>query len=467
MRWPDAWGGQDLAPGTVRGTDGGTVSGLVRVLMRLLTTALLGVLGVTSSAAGVDPYLQATQGRSQTITPAFFGTHFHRLDMGLPGDPGRTRWPQQALGQLRLWDAQTTWFNLQPAPDTWHFERLDAYVDAAEAAGARVLLTLGMTPAWNSTRPAEPCPYTQGCSAEPRDLAAWKDHVRTLARRYGSRIAAYELWNEPLLSELPRDRGQRGFYTGSVHQLVAMAEAARQALDEVAPGTPLCTPGFTNGVDRLALFLSAGGERQVQALCFHLYAESNLKLAQTLVSLHRLRRERGLAALPLWNTETGVEVAAPGEKLIGGVVADWDSAATRLAQALVLSAAAGVERFYQYAWDNGRSGLVDAEGRPRPALAAFAQVQDWLLDRRVGPCRQPWLNRPGLVACQTQGADGTHWLLWHTGAKPLRLGRTVLARALGAREGLEPSAAGPAAPGDFIDIGQALVRVAVAQGKRR
>lgn len=466
MRWPEwqaATGRQDLTPGVRHQLPHRTA----RLLMHLLSAALLVVLGSTPSAAGTDPYLQATQGRSQTITPAFFGTHFHRLDLGLPDDEGRTRWPQQPLGQLRLWDAQTTWFNLQPTPQTWHFERLDAYVAAAEAAGARVLLTLGMTPAWNSTRPDEPCPYTQGCSAEPRDLAAWQDYVRTVARRYGTRIAAYELWNEPLLSELPRDRGQRGFYTGSVHRLVAMAEAARQALDEVSPGAPLCTPGFTNGVDRLALFLSAGGERQVQALCFHLYAESNLKLAQTLVSLQRLQRERGLGALPIWNTETGVEVAAPGEPLLGGVVTDWDSAATRLAQALVLSAAAGVERFYQYAWDNRRSGLVDDQGRPRPALAAFAQVQDWLLDRRVGPCRQPWLNRPGLVACQTQGADGAHWLLWHTGAEPLRLRRSVLARALGARELRQSSEAMPAGAGDVMVIGQALVRLAVVEGKPR
>lgn len=462
MRWPErpaAPGKQDLTPGVLHR--------LAHHLVRLLTTALLALLGTMPSAAGTDPYLQATQGRSQTITTAFFGTHFHRLDLGLPDDEGRTRWPQQPLGQLRLWDAQTTWFNLQPAPQTWHFERLDAYVAAAESAGARVLLTLGMTPAWNSTRPDEPCPYTQGCSAEPRDLAAWQDYVRTVARRYGTRIAAYELWNEPLLSELPRDRGQRGFYTGSVHRLVAMAEAARQALDEVSPGTPLCTPGFTNGVDRLALFLSAGGERQVQALCFHLYADSNLKLAQTLVSLQRLQRERGLGALPIWNTETGVEVAAPGEKLLGGVVTDWHSAATRLAQALVLSAAAGVERFYQYAWDNRRSGLVDDQGRPRPALAAFAQVQDWLLDRRVGPCRQPWLNRPGLVACRTHGADGVHWLLWHTGAEPLRLRRSALARALGARELRDSPEAGHAGAGDVMVVSQALVRLAVVEGKPR
>ncbi|MBB2484308.1 cellulase family glycosylhydrolase [Mitsuaria sp. WAJ17] len=444
-------GGQDLTPALLRG------------LMRLLSAVLLVVLGAMPSAAGTDPYLQATQGHSQTVTAAFFGTHFHRLDMGLPDDPGRTRWPQQPLGHLRLWDAQTTWFNLQPAPERWQFQRLDAYVAAAEAAGVRVLLTLGMTPAWNSTRPEEPCPYAEGCSAEPRDLSAWKDYVRTLARRYGTRIAAYELWNEPLLSELPRDRGQRGFYTGSVHRLVAMAEAAREALDETVPGTPLCTPGFTNGVDRLALFLSAGGERQVQALCFHLYAESNLQLARTLVSLQRLQRERGLGALPLWNTETGVEVAAPGEKLLGGVVDSWDAAAARLAQALVLSAAAGVERFYQYAWDNGRSGLVDAQGRPRPALAAFTQVQDWLMDRRVGPCRQPWLNRPGLVACQTQGADGRHWLLWHTGPEPLRLRRAQLARALGARELRDPAQPERAAPRELVDVGQALVRLAVVE----
>lgn len=438
--------------------------GLARALMRLVSAALLVVIGVTPSAAGTDPYLQATQGRSQTITPAFFGTHFHRLDMGLPDDPGRTRWPDRPLGQLRLWDAQTTWFNLQPAPNEWRFERLDAYVEAAGAQHASVLLTLGMTPAWASARPTEPCPYTQGCSAEPKDLSGWDTYVRTVARRYGPRIAAYELWNEPLLSELPRDRGQRGFYTGSVERLVEMARIARLALDDTAPGTPLCTPGFTNGIDRLALFLSAGGERHVQALCFHLYAESNLQLARTLVGLQRLQRERGLTALPLWNTETGVEVANPGEKLQGGVVPDWDTAAPRLAQAMVLAAAAGVERFYQYAWDNGRSGLVDAEGRPRPALAAFAQVQDWLLDHRVGPCRQPWTNRPGLVACQTQGADGRHWLLWHTGARTLSVRRAELARVLGARDLLAPGLSGA---NPFIEVGQALVRVAVQEGAGR
>ena len=57
------------------------------------------------------------------------------------------------MGAYRIWNADSTWGSLQPAPGQWTFGALDTRVANAAARGAPVLLVLGHPPAWAATRP--------------------------------------------------------------------------------------------------------------------------------------------------------------------------------------------------------------------------------------------------------------------------------------------------------------------------
>lgn len=327
--------------------------------------------------------------RSGELTAEFFGIHFHRLQL-LPGErAAHTPWPPLNFGMVRLWDSRTRWADLEPSPGAWKFSRLDFYVNEANAHGAQVLYTLGSTPVWASARPDEPCSYGRGCAAEPRSLESWREYVRVVSRRYRDRICCYELWNEPKFSDLARDRTAKNFFTGSVADMVEMARIARQVINEEDPGAILLAPGFVNGADRLDLFLAAGGRQYVQAIAYHFYAwDDENRMLREIEEVRAVMRKNGVGHLPLWNTETGVEVHAEDKPLPKGTHRriSREEAAAMMVRQMVLSAFAGIDRHFYYSWDHGRTGMVDHAGQPYPARDAMLLAQRWLLRARPGHC---------------------------------------------------------------------------------
>lgn len=388
------------------------------------------VLAFTQVACA-DTYLQATEGQGQEITAAYFGVHFHRL-LVLPHENAvPTEWPQLSFGTIRLWDSVTRWAEIAPRAGVWDFERLDTYVNRAVAHGATVLYTLGSTPRWASARPAEPCPYGQGCGAEPVRMAHWEEYVRRIAQRYGDHIAAYELWNEPNFSDIPRDRGAPGFYTGSVSQMVEMARVARKVLDDHSPNAILCTPGFVNGPDRLDMFLDAGGKKYVQAICYHLYSENSEHFARQILEVRSIMKRHGLEHLPLWNTETGVETLSKTDPPSGIAARSREEAVARMSQMLILGAAAGLGRFDYYAWDNARSGMVSANGSHLVGYEAMHRLQTWLIGARLKACQA--IDK--VVRCDGENGQGRFVVAWTD--------RPVKARSIVVPKGWRIAAAQP------------------------
>lgn len=92
--------------------------------------------------------------------------------------------------------------------ESWYLGKLDSTVAKAEAKGIKLLLTVFYTPCWASSAPET---IKQGCSGAWWDRGAqrypptnpqdYADIMAMLAQRYGSRVAAWELWNEPNLPE--------------------------------------------------------------------------------------------------------------------------------------------------------------------------------------------------------------------------------------------------------------------------
>ena len=90
----------------------------------------------------------------------------------------------------------------------WYVRRLDHFMAAAKTRGIKVIATLVGSPCWASTAPRV---LKRGCRGAwwergveiypPRRATDYGDAARFIAKRYGSRLAALEIWNEPNLED--------------------------------------------------------------------------------------------------------------------------------------------------------------------------------------------------------------------------------------------------------------------------
>ncbi|WP_334107017.1 endo-1,4-beta-xylanase [Methylobacillus sp.] len=337
-----------------------------------------------------DDGTSSTVIKNEGLEPVFFGAHMHRIVLRSNETQAYvpTQWPSSnvKIGSLRLWDSTTRWADIAPKAGVWNFDRLDAYVAKAQANGAEILYTLGSTPQWASARPYEVCPYGFGCSAEPVRLAHWEEYVRRVVTRYKGRIKAYEIWNEPKFSDIPRDRGAHAFFTGSVKDMVALASSAYKIIKEIDPDALVLTPGFTNGADRLDMYLKAGGVSYVDGITYHFYASSAKEMFSHIHQVRQVMENNGVSHLPLWNTEDGVFLKLEGPQTMAGEKATISEVTALAAQHFIISAASNIQRLYYYAWDNINSGMVNPQGGPMPLFNIMVQMQSWLMGTKVAEC---------------------------------------------------------------------------------
>lgn len=316
--------------------------------------------------------------------------HIHHLTRPTP-----TPWPSVPIPAWRLWDADVTWPDLEPNKGQWQFERLDNYVSMAQQHGTSMLLPLAMSPVWAAARGQ--------VSAEPRDLEDWRTFVKTVVSRYKGRIQAYEIWNEPNLQD---------FWTGRTDQIVTLTKEAYQTIHSVDPNAVLVSPSATAayGVPWLAEFLKKGGGQYVDVIGFHFYVDPHTLSPEDMLPViqhvQQVLSENGLANKPLWNTETGWLRPARFDS--------DELAAAFLARAFIVSWAAGVQRFYWYAWDNRAAVAIvtykEDERTITPAGKAFKIAQDWLVGARMDSCSE---STDHTWTCQLNRIGKKEWIVWN------------------------------------------------------
>jgi Glycosyl hydrolases family 39 len=382
---------------------------------QMLKSVLLWVSGVLVTSAFILRSSQAAQIANLRppdvpIPPTLFGMHIHHLDRGVP----LTQWPSVPFGTWRVWDAYVPWPSLEPEKGKWDFTRLDKYVAAADQHHVDVLLTLGLTPAWASARPAEKSSYGPGNAAEPKDISDWRDYVQAVATRYKGRIHEYEIWNEPNLGN---------FYTGSVGEMAELGRVAYQTLKQVDPTITVCSPSATGsgGVKWLDQYLKSGGGEYADVIGFHLYVNPSApeEMLPLIQQVEQVMRNDGAGDKPLWDTETGwaiqntLSVVQPASgKGFNSIVLSPDQASTYLARTYILSWASGVSRLYWYAWDNGTMGLVENGGKILKAPArAYGELENWLIGARMTSCSS---DSAGTWTCEITRDNGYHgWIVWN------------------------------------------------------
>jgi hypothetical protein len=203
---------------------------------------------------------------------------------------------------------EVSWAALEPdaagVRDPGVVALLDAFVDGAARHGIRPILYFDRTPCWASSAPADLRRDCQGDDANRTEV--WRyapEHgdsavpVATfLAERYGSRLAAFQLWNEP-------DHSNEKYWAGTdkVERYVRFAKAVYPAIKAVAPNLPVLAGSFVGPDGRwLKALYAAGLKGSYDGLAVQFYDLPLYALNLT----RKVQRANG-DSTPMWLTEFG------------------------------------------------------------------------------------------------------------------------------------------------------------------
>jgi hypothetical protein len=249
----------------------------------------------------------------------------------------------------------------------------DRLVADAAADGIRVIVEVEGTPCWASSAPASllrdcnPQNPNQAAAWPPSDPAAYGAFVAYLASRYGTRLAAIEIWNEP-------DQSNEHYFAGpdKAERYAAVLRAAYPAIKAANPDVTVLAGSLvgSNGAF-LRLLYADGIKGYYDGLAIHYYT---LTLA-AVRSIHEVQLANG-DTKPLWLDEFGWSSCWPRES----IQQEQDCVTPRI-QALnlantirALARRAYVAATVAYKLQDSSSedfGLISAGGARKPAFAAL------------------------------------------------------------------------------------------------
>jgi polysaccharide biosynthesis protein PslG len=252
----------------------------------------------------------------------------------------------------------------------------DRLVGDAAADGIRVILLVDDTPCWASSAPSSllgscnPSSGGQANSWPPSDPADYAAFVAYLAERYGTKLAAIEVWNEP-------DQANEDYFAGpdKPERYAALLRAAYPAIKAANPNVPVLAGALvgSNGAFLRELY-AAGIKGYYDGLAVHYYT-------LTLASLRSIR-EVQLAngdTKPLWLDEFGWSSCWPRESLEQEqACVTARTQATNLTNTFrTLARSSYVAAAVVYKLQDSPSeyfGLISASGARKPAFAAVARA---------------------------------------------------------------------------------------------
>ncbi|MFN8451147.1 MAG: LysM peptidoglycan-binding domain-containing protein [Anaerolineae bacterium] len=153
---------------------------------------------------------------------------------------------QQITALSMQWTkVRVSWRSVEASAGNLDFARLDAIVDALQAVGLNILLTVSDAPDWARSSTLENGP--------PDDFRTFDAFVGSLATRYAGRVSAYEIWNEPNL----RREWNNPLHPLGADNYAALLRGAYVAIKAVDPGATVVSAGlaptgfndFVNAVD--------------------------------------------------------------------------------------------------------------------------------------------------------------------------------------------------------------------------
>lgn len=227
------------------------------------------------------------------------------------------------------------WIFVEPAQGTYNWSYMDMVMQAAADRNMGVMVEIASTPTWAGSS-------TSITGAGTPDPATYASFAAEVAKRYGSTISAYEIWNEPnyVLSSDPID-------ATAYAALLKAAYPAIKAVDPTATvvagalGSVISFGSITlDPVTFVKEMLAAGASGYFDALSFHPYQESlpfssgagvaNSPLMQ-LNAIYQLLQQYGDGNLKIWISEFGASTNDVSEQtqadLIKNLIDTWQTLA--------------------------------------------------------------------------------------------------------------------------------------------
>ena len=194
------------------------------------------------------------------------------------------------IGWVRL---DLCWSHLQRkrgAP--FDFAVYDRLLDDVERAGLEPLFILCDPPGW--ARPMN------------RHLDAWRAYVQAVMERYGKRLKAVEIWNEPNAAKFWNGYFDVPFSAAAYSEV---HRAASEAIRATCPWMRISMAGFTGvPLDVIEEIYRLGGRDSFDIVSVHPYARPEPPegdLDTRLIALRRLMSRYGDGWKPIWVTEIG------------------------------------------------------------------------------------------------------------------------------------------------------------------
>jgi hypothetical protein len=417
------------------------------------------ILGVGLSAALIVSFLASPT--TPVAAQAGPANQFTQMGMHIPQAKDGV-WPDVPIGSIRLWDTGVSWREINTAPGVYDWSTLDGVIDLANSKGAKVLYVFGNTPAWA----AEPrCLAAQGgaikgagANCPPANMSSFVDFAREIAKKYGSRIESYELWNEGNIGT---------FWRGTPLELATMTIQAAAAIKAVNSQAKIVSASVTTRLGTASyIFLPeyakalAAAKWPIDAFAIHTYPAGSYPACTNAKGLgfslevvcdkaitptgasaewhqvmhHLLQREnsvrffnfslRSLFGMPdrveIWDTELNYGLAGPGD--IPAQSFSEDAQATLLNASYVQSKQFGVARTYWFAWGpKDQAGVVQfgvtTDFGTKPAQA-FARYWQWITNGLMDPGPRVFngqISSQGEIGASVSylgkvGSTTTYWL---------------------------------------------------------
>ena len=291
------------------------------------------------------------------------------------------------------------WIYIQPTSATaYDWTKMDNVVNTARAMGFSMTASITMNPPWNGT-PLIGAP----------DPDTYATFAAAVAQRYGTSIAAYEIWNEPNAVTFLAPADPRAY--------TAMLKAAYTAIKAVAPGATVIAgvlgavttvPGMSLAPQQfLAGMYAAGAQGFFDALSFHPYnytlpfsagaGVTNSPLEQV-KALYALMTANGDSALKIWATEFGNPTSPGGinQTQQAQMLRDFVTAWSKLPFAGPAYVYTAADLNSGYLLDENNFGLFTTNGIPKLAAQTLATLISQLANGTL-----PNYTAPGMSAPQT------------------------------------------------------------------
>ncbi|MEA2405686.1 MAG: polysaccharide biosynthesis protein PslG [Thermoleophilaceae bacterium] len=279
---------------------------------------------------------------------------------------------------------------------SWYIQKTDAVIQAAQDRGIKVVATLWSTPCWASSAPDT---LKQSCAGAwwdrgvdrypPSNMNDYGDAVAFVAKRWGSKLASLEIWNEP---NLPDQYTLHSADPAASYAQILKAAYPRAKAE--APSLPVLA-GALSGSDGdfMQRLYTLGIKGNFDGFSIHPYNEwrdpddpwlpewRKWSFLKGPVWIHDILGQHGDGDKGVWLTEFGFSSCKPGADrwcVDQAQQAEYTKDSFRIARTFSFVKAALVYNLRNKGTDptdrESQFGLINRDFSPKPAFAAFREA---------------------------------------------------------------------------------------------